>query len=40
VEKDLIAARDLTDEIKAALEKVIKEFKEKHMPAEWSVAKK
>lgn len=40
VEKDLIAARDLTDEVKAPLEKAIMEFKEKHAPAEWTVAKK
>lgn len=37
IEKDLVATRDLTDTTRSALEKAIKEFKEKYVPQDWLV---
>jgi len=40
VEKEIISTKDLSDDLKAKLDKTITEFKNKQVPDEWKVAKK
>jgi len=40
VEKEIISAKDLSDDLKAKLDKAMADFKSKQAPDEWKVAKK